>query len=311
MKKISLLSLVAVAGIAYTTSASAMNMENPLYMPKAGTAFISAEMNYDNTEVKAGDTDPGTVSVVRNDDFEAGEWQDSFTLGYGFSNQFALTVSNSDSTGDSIPNYLNTNQAIAWTNSHRAPAPVVNGIFRAVKNGNVVLDVVGSINPALQHNEPLTLGAGIRAGVMTKKMTLAFGGYVGYGMSYDAIDLATGSDAGFEVDDNMAYTLTGDFQFNINKKMSFNLGAEYTIIDEQEVSSAGGSAKLGEITGYNIELGLNIQTKKMLITPYIAMTDFEQDDLDGNDAASTSGSLNGDGLEASGMSYGVRFGLEF
>jgi len=306
MKKISLLSLVAIAGISY--SASAMNMENPLYMPKAGTAFITAEMNYNNMEDKADDQDPATnvaPTVTRTDDFEMGQWEDAFTLGYGFSKQFALTISNADSGNSTTPNYLNTNRGFtssSFQNPDRSGSPVITGIFRAVKKGTVVLDVVGSMNPSLQANEPMVFGAGIRAGVMTKKMTMAFGGHIGYGMGYDNVDLDTGTDAG-EVDDNMAYTLTADFQFNLNKNMSFNLGAEYTIIDELEYTATNGAkTKIGEITGYDVELGLNIQTKKMLITPYIAMADYEQDDLDngGNDVSAISG-----------MSYGVRFGLEF
>ncbi len=303
MKKISILSLAVVTGMAFATPASAMNMENPLYMPKTGTAFISAEMNYNNMEDLANDDDsPGPQTVSRTDDFEMGQWEDSFTLGYGFSDKLAVTISNADSFGSTTPNYLNTNQAVLdSTENSKAGAPVVTGIFRAIKKGNVVLDVVGSLNPSLQANEPMVFGAGIRAGVMTKKMTLAFGGHIGYGMSYDLVDLATGSGTD-EVDTNMAYTLTGDFQYNINKKMSVSLGAEYSIISEQEATIGGAKVNFGEISGYDIELGLNIKTKKMLITPYIAMADYEQDDLDnsGNDMSTTSG-----------MSYGVRFGLEF
>ncbi len=300
MKKISILSLAVVTGMAFATPAIA-NMENPLYMPKTGTAFISAEMNYNNMEDLGDDQNNVAPAVSRTDDFEMGQWEDSFTLGYGFSDKLAVTISNADSAGGTTPNYLNTNQAAISVGS-RVSSPVVTGIFRAVKKGNVVLDVVGSLNPSLQANEPMVFGAGIRAGVMTKKMTIAFGGHIGYGMSYDLVDLATGAGTD-EVDTNMAYTLTGDFQYNINKKMSVSLGAEYSIISEQEATIGGVNEVLGEISGYDIELGLNIKTKKMLITPYIAMADYEQDDIDNN--------LGADMNATSGMSYGVRFGLEF
>ncbi|MBN1783363.1 MAG: hypothetical protein JW812_00145 [Alphaproteobacteria bacterium] len=291
MKKISLLSLVAVAGVAFAAPSYA-NTENPLYLPKAGNLFIKGDMNYNNYEEKMTNA-PAATDTVRNDDFNSGEWSDSFTLGYGFTNNFAMTVSNE------APMWMQTNAPLAVdpTSEDRTPAPVVTGIFRAIKNGNVMLDIVAAVNPALQYNEAFTVGGGIRAGVMTNKMTLAFGGYVGYGMSYDHTDLSTGNDNG-EVDDNMAYTITGDFQFNFSKDMSLNIGGKYFIIDEQETT--GGN--FGEIEGYRVEVGLNFETKKrLLVTPYLAYADIEQDDI----AVST------DGYEAAGMEYGVRFGLEF
>ncbi|MHA1550246.1 MAG: hypothetical protein ACTSXV_02200 [Alphaproteobacteria bacterium] len=303
MKKISLLTLAVATGFAFATPAQAMNTENPLYMPKAGNIFMVGEMNYSNLEIKSNDSDPGTVSVVQNDDFQNGDWDDSFLIGYGFTDKFAVTVTTE------TPTYMNTNFSMY---DDREASPVISGIFRAVKNGNVVLDVIGSFNPALQYNEAMTLGAGIRAGVITKSMTLAFGGYVGYGMSYDHINTATGNDDNFEVDDNMSYTLTGDLQLNFSNNMSLNINGEYFLIDEQEAGSASGSAKLGEVEGFRLEMGLSFEMKKkMLITPYLAYVDLEQDDLDGNDSASTSGALDGDGVEVTGMEYGIRFGMEF
>lgn len=289
MKKISLLSLVAVAGVAFAAPSYA-NTENPLYMPKAGNLFIKGDMNYNNYEEKT--TNAGVVTLDRNDDFSSGAWTDSFELGYGFTKNFAMTISND------TPVWMTTNMAM----DQREAAPVVTGIVRAVKNGSVVLDIVAALNPALQYNEAFTIGGGIRAGVQTSKMTLAFGGYVGYGMSYDEVDLGTGNDTGNEVDENMAYTITGDLQLKFSKNMSLNIGGKYFIIDEQEVTGATGGDR-GEVEGYRVEVGLNFETKKrLLVTPYLAYADIEQDDL----AATAL-----DGYEAEGLEYGVRFGYEF
>ena len=291
MKKISLLTLAVATGLAFATPAQAMNTENPLYMPKAGNFFIKGDMNYDNTEKK----ENGLVGI--NDDLQSGEWSDSFLIGYGFSNNFAVTVTND------TPTHIGTNLSanLAENGDHRLAAPVITGIFRAVKNGNVVLDIVGSLNPALQYNEAMALGAGIRAGVTTKKMTLAIGGHVGYGMSYDGTDLSTGNDAGYEIDDNMAYKMTVDLQFVLGKDMSLNIGGEYFFIDEQDYSFTGGKGHMGEIDGYRTELGLNFEMKKnILITPYISYLSIEQDQVLGEDY-----------YEMEGMEYGVRFGMEF
>ncbi|MBN2676305.1 MAG: hypothetical protein JXR30_03580, partial [Alphaproteobacteria bacterium] len=282
-------SLAVATGLAFSTPAQAMNTENPLYMPQAGNFFLKGDMNYSNLEEKEQTGPTGAISVTKNDDFQNGDWSDSFLIGYGFSDKFAMTVSTE------TPIHMSTK----IVTRDRPASPVITGIFRAVKKGNVILDVMGSINPALQYNEALTLGAGIRAGVITKDMTLALGGYVGYGMEYDAIDQANGDDLNYTVDDNMAYMMTADLQFNLGKDMSLNLGGKYFIISEQGTSN---NLTTGEYSGYRIELGLNMELKKkLLVTPYLAYSDVEQDDL----------TTAVDGYEENGMEYGIRFGMEF
>lgn len=195
-------SLLALAAVGAFSSVASANMENPMYMPKAGGFYSKTDLYY-NTEAE---------SSVMGEEF-----------GYGISDKFAMYGRFGTSMYDSARSELYNFETEVGGDI------AFGGRFRAMDNNGLKVDVLGEFTADLDILDNGEAGqhiikVGARVGKDMDKMTLAGEANIAYALEGDAASSLMFVNLGF----NGQYRI--DDKMSINGRLSY--GYESEVIED-------------------------------------------------------------------------------
>ena len=259
MKKLALTSLLAVFMASGANAANVID-GNPLYMPAAGHFY--------------------SVSDLSSHSKTTEDWNFDEEFGYGVTNQLAINVKTSFSEAESFDTY-------GWNDFSLA------GAFRAVDNGNLKIDLIGSygVDHVYPYKAPFlaeeatnyTWVAGVRGGIVDSQFTIA--GHIEY--VYENAESFNWGDDGLH-----KWVAGIDGQFVIDPSWNLVAGAEYTGITNDGAKNAG---------KWDVYFGVNYNIDA---TKFIGAYLSNSIDHHGGDAGDEWQILDGFG-------FGAKFGIDF